>query len=229
MSWPWCPPGILLHVNAKTEGKVGSIDKVKKMPGCVCSGINPSMPEKLKPAVGYPGNLESTGKHKLVACSEPWSLGLPQPCPGPTHLHFCSISRMLGPLGETWDWGQGLKSQVLESGQLQTSSFLLRVVELAQAPDREDGFLCSNWPGRESKDPPEGLLSPYHPVEWGSRRWEKTECEQEPKQTCLRNLKTTPPPKNPSRLKSHLGERWQQSTVPFSQSRSSLKTPEDSN
>lgn len=136
---------------------------------------------------------ERTGKHKLVACLEPWSPGLPSParapaCPGLTHLRFCSISRMLGPLGETWDhWGQGLKSQVLESGQLQTSSFLHRVVELAQVPDREEGFLCRN--------PPVGLLSPYRPVEWGSRCWKKTECEQETKQLVWGIWKQLPPPK----------------------------------
>lgn len=27
MSRPWCPPGILLHVNAKTKGKVGSTEQ----------------------------------------------------------------------------------------------------------------------------------------------------------------------------------------------------------
>lgn len=42
MYWPWCPPGILLHLKAKTKkGKVESaLSKVEKMPGCVCSSIN---------------------------------------------------------------------------------------------------------------------------------------------------------------------------------------------
>lgn len=43
----------------KDREKWGALSKVKKMPGCVCSSINPSMPEKLKPAVGYPGNMSA--------------------------------------------------------------------------------------------------------------------------------------------------------------------------
>lgn len=74
MYWPWCPPGILLHVNARTKkGDVESMSQIEEVSGCACSSTKRA--EKPKPrdmsipvSSGVSGVWEeSAGKHTLSA------------------------------------------------------------------------------------------------------------------------------------------------------------------
>lgn len=83
----------------KDREKWGALSKVKKMPGCVCSSINPSMPEKLKPAVGYPGNMSAPEELRKYREAQTGGLLRALVCPSPARAPPTYIS---APSAECW-------------------------------------------------------------------------------------------------------------------------------